>query len=118
MQDDWKIFIEKTDKFQLTDRSQMILKCAQVAHQHGFSVFGIRNKTTCLGTVHAPFTYMRYGRSTNCHNGTGGPGSMDVYSLDGNYMFSSLSHENIHCSFGLKFPFYGSPWVNEGKPNL
>ena len=58
--------------------------CALAARSRGIPVFGIRNSSECLGSVHAALTYMRYGPSNECYNGTGGPTAMDVYSLEGN----------------------------------
>ena len=59
--------------------------CALAARSRGNPVFGIRNSSECLGSVHAALTYMRYGPSNECYNGTGGPTAMDVYSLEGNH---------------------------------
>ena len=59
--------------------------CALAARSRGIPVFGIRNSSECLGSVHAALTYMRYGPSNECYNGTGGPTAMDVYSLEGKY---------------------------------
>ena len=51
-------------------------------------MFGMRSNSLCVGSVHAALIYMRYGPSTACYNGTGGPSAMDMYGLDGiNIMF-------------------------------
>lgn len=67
----------------LNDRVSLVHQCAKAAASHGISVFGIKKNSVCVGSVHASFTYMRYGPSAACYNGTGGPRSMDVYSLEG-----------------------------------
>lgn len=67
----------------LKDQSSPLHKCARAAVLRGLPVFGIRNSSACVGSVHASLIYMRYGLSTQCYNGTGGPRSMDVYSMDG-----------------------------------
>lgn len=67
----------------LNDRVSLVHQCAKAAASHGISVFGIKKNSVCVGSVHASFIYMRYGPSAACYNGTGGPRSMDVYSLEG-----------------------------------
>lgn len=61
----------------------LLRRCVTAALLSGVPVFGIRNNSVCVGSVHAALIYMRYGPSTKCYNGTGGPGTMDVYGLDG-----------------------------------
>ena len=60
------------------------------AVERGFPMFGIRNNSVCVGSVHASLTYMRYGPSTQCYNGTGGPTSMDFYGLDGTVIVNHI----------------------------
>ena len=61
----------------------LLHRCAKAALLSGIPVFGIRNNSVCVGSVHAALIYMRYGPSTSCYNGTGGPSTMDVYGLEG-----------------------------------
>lgn len=79
-----KSFLPKIGSLSPKDHASSLYKCAKAAVSNGIPVFGIRNNSACVGSVHASLNYMRYGPSTRCYNGTGGPRSMDVYSLDGN----------------------------------
>lgn len=63
--------------------TSLLHRCANAALLSGIAVFGITNNSVCVGSVHASLIYMRYGPSTACYNGTGGPSTMDVYGLDG-----------------------------------
>ena len=63
--------------------TSLLHRCANAARLSGIPVFGITNNSVCVGSVHASLIYMRYGPSTACYNGTGGPSTMDVYGLDG-----------------------------------
>lgn len=63
--------------------ASLLHQCAKAVLLSGVPVFGIRNNSVCVGSVHAALIYMRYGPSTKCYNGTGGPSAMDVYGLDG-----------------------------------
>ena len=67
------------------DQTLTVQRCAKAARLRGFPVFGIRNNSVCVGSVHAALTYMRFGFSYKCYNGTGGPRTMDVYGLDGKH---------------------------------
>ncbi|KAM7444729.1 hypothetical protein ABFA07_006816 [Porites harrisoni] len=73
--------------------------CALAARSRGIPVFGIRNSSECLGSVHAALTYMRYGPSNECYNGTGGPTAMDVYSLEGNEHHLRVNEEQEKRNF-------------------
>ena len=64
-------------------KTSLLHRCANAALLSGIPVFGISNNSVCVGSVHASLIYMRYGASTACYNGTGGPSTMDVYGLDG-----------------------------------
>jgi len=83
IKDDGLSFLPQIKRLRLKDRLSQIDQCAKSAIERGFPVFGIRNNSVCVGSVHASLTYMRYGPSTQCYNGTGGPTSMDFYDLDG-----------------------------------
>ena len=65
----------------------LLRQCSKAAFLNGFPVFGVTNNSVCVGSVYGVLTYMRSGPSTKCHNGTGGPNAMDVYSLDGKRTF-------------------------------
>lgn len=49
----------------------LLRRCVTAALLSGVPVFGIRNNSVCVGSVHAALIYMRYGPSTKCYNGTG-----------------------------------------------
>ncbi|XP_074611783.1 uncharacterized protein LOC141866214 isoform X2 [Acropora palmata] len=93
IKDDGLSFLPQIKRLRLKDRLSQIDQCAKSAIERGFPVFGIRNNSVCVGSVHASLTYMRYGPSTQCYNGTGGPTSMDFYDLDGNSPYHNTADE-------------------------
>eukprot|EP00794_Sanderia_malayensis_P007256 gene7256-8064_t len=62
-------------------RENAILKCAVVAKQRGFKVFGIQDGGWCAGSLNGHETYYQYGRTNNCVYGKGGMLSFDVYAI-------------------------------------
>ncbi|XP_029184845.2 endo-1,4-beta-xylanase 3-like isoform X1 [Acropora millepora] len=91
--DDDLSFLPQIKRLRLKDRLSQIDQCAKSAIERGIPVFGIRNNSVCVGSVHASFTYTRYGPSTQCYNGTGGPTSVDVYGFDGNSPYHNTADE-------------------------
>jgi len=100
----WKLNAKNADENALADLNDdspisdyppntesLVSKCAKLAKKHGYSYFGIRNHFQCVSGVHAGFTYYKYGLSSNCSDGTGGPGAMDVYSLEGKMIRRSIN---------------------------
>lgn len=80
----------QTDEYQHHSQSptrlhNIISECAQRAKAYGYSFFGIRDHHHCVSDPHAGLTYSKYGPSSLCRNGTGGPGAMNVYSFDGKF---------------------------------
>ncbi|XP_031553942.1 endo-1,4-beta-xylanase 1-like, partial [Actinia tenebrosa] len=61
----------------------IVSECAQRAKVYGYSYFGVRDHHHCVSDPHAGLTYSKYGPSSLCRNGTGGPGAIDVYSFEG-----------------------------------
>ena len=88
-------FLPEIGFLSLNDQSSPLHKCARAAALRGIPVFGIKNNSVCVGSVHALLTYMRYGRSTQCYNGIGGPRSMDVYSMDGKAACSRSKNKGL-----------------------
>jgi len=56
-------------------------KCAKLAKQLGYSVFGSQYGGQCFASHNAQNTYNKYGRANNCSNGTGGGWANNVYQL-------------------------------------
>ena len=81
------LFINSTDQMSVSAVSPIktLIGCIQKARHQGYSVFGIFNHSSCVGGAHAKMTYTKYGRSSHCRNGTGGPEENSVYSLEGNW---------------------------------
>ena len=56
-------------------------KCAQLAKRLGYSVFGSQYGGQCFTSSNAQNTYNKYGRASNCYNGTGGGWANNVYKI-------------------------------------
>lgn len=65
----------------------IVSECAQKTKSYGYSVFGVRDHHQCVSDPHAGHTYSKYGPSSLCRNGTGGPGAINVYSLEGKIVY-------------------------------
>ncbi|XP_057294387.1 uncharacterized protein LOC130622945 isoform X2 [Hydractinia symbiolongicarpus] len=61
-------------------RSNAVKKCAQVAIDHGYSIFGVQNGGQCFSAPDGEKTYNMYGPSNLCRDGKGGKWSTDIYS--------------------------------------
>ena len=61
--------------------SNLLQDCKQAAAFRGYTVFGIQNGVECWSGPNAPSTYSKYGSSTACSNGLGGPWANDVYQI-------------------------------------
>ena len=66
-----------------------IVKCAAVAKKRGYRAFAVQHQGWCATGPRAHVTYRKYGRSTKCRNGKGGPWANDVYFLSGMYLRKS-----------------------------
>ena len=66
-----------------------IVKCAAVAKKRGYRAFAVQHQGWCATGPRAHVTYRKYGRSTKCRNGKGGPWANDVYFLSGIYLRKS-----------------------------
>ncbi len=69
-------------------REDAILKCALVARQRGFKIFGVQDGGWCAGSLTGHFTYSRYGLTNNCVYGKGGMLSFDIYALKREYLYA------------------------------
>jgi hypothetical protein len=58
-----------------------LIDCKNEAAFRGYTVFGIQNGIECWSGPNAPNTYNKYGISTACKNGEGGPWANDVYRI-------------------------------------
>lgn len=63
-------------------RKDAINKCAVVAKERGFTVFGIQDGGWCAMSRYGHHTYNKYGKMDNCMNGKGGMLSFDIYSIN------------------------------------
>ncbi|XP_065058300.1 fibrillin-1-like isoform X6 [Rhopilema esculentum] len=83
--------IEKTHPL-LTDnfltRENAILKCALVAKERGYKVFGIQDGGWCATSGNAHTKFKKYGKAFNCVSGKGGMLSFDIYQI--NDFFSGI----------------------------
>ncbi|XP_068725993.1 uncharacterized protein [Montipora capricornis] len=111
-------FLPKLGPLRLKDKISLIDQCAKAAVVRKIPVFGIRNNSMCVGSVHASFTYMRHGPSTQCYNGTGGPRSIDVYSLDGNTPRHNLAEGEEGEKRNFIYDLYTSSYSVEKFPPL
>ena len=66
---------------QLPRKNNLLQDCKEAAAFRGYTVFGIQNGVECWSGPDAPSTYDKYGPSTACRNGLGGPWANDVYKI-------------------------------------
>merc|ERR1719447_2230956 len=59
-------------------RKDAINKCFKAALKKGMKVFAVQNGGWCAASK-STTTYKKYGKSTGCKNGKGGPERSDVY---------------------------------------
>jgi hypothetical protein len=62
-------------------RVTSVKECQERAVREGNTVFAMQAKNECFTDSNAENTYKKYGISTKCRNGVGGPWSLDVYKL-------------------------------------
>ena len=72
-------------------RSGALKKCALFTLMKGFKVFGVQHQGWCATGPRAHVTYRKYGPSTRCRNGKGGPLANDVYRVYGKTLFHLVS---------------------------
>ena len=65
-------------------RINAIEKCAAEAVKQGYNIIGLQNGGWCASGPRAHRTFAKYGRSSKCKNGKGGPWANDVYRIVGN----------------------------------
>ena len=66
-------------------RENAISKCATVAKEKGYKVFGIQDGGWCATSTNGHLTFNRYGKADNCVNGKGGMLAFDVYAINCKY---------------------------------
>ena len=64
-------------------RKDAIRRCALVALRFGYRAFAVQHQGWCATGPRAHLTYRKYGRSSRCRNGKGGPWANDVYAVTG-----------------------------------
>ena len=69
------------------ERKQAVDKCAKVARNRGFLVFGVRDGGQCFSNKQAERNYENHGTIDDCTNGEGGPLGFDVYQLGSSKIF-------------------------------
>ena len=65
-----------------TRRSRQVRKCYEAALSLGYDIFAVQDGGQCFGTTNAANTYNKYGQSSKCYGGTGGPMANDVYRIN------------------------------------
>ena len=63
-------------------RSREVEKCYLAALSLGFNTFAVQDGGQCFSSADAATTYNKYGKSTKCYGGTGGPLANDVYRIN------------------------------------
>ena len=66
-------------------RPNAIARCASEALKRGYRVMGIQHGGWCASGPRAQLTYAKYGKSSKCKNGKGGPWANDVYRISGEF---------------------------------
>ena len=65
-------------------RKDPIAKCAVAAMRKGYSMFAVQHGGWCAGSIIAPYTFNKYGRSSACKpDDEGGPLANQVYVIKG-----------------------------------
>ena len=64
-------------------RADATVRCGLVAMRFGYRVFAVQHQGQCFTGPRAHLTYRKYGRSSKCKNGKGGPWANDVYRVNG-----------------------------------
>ena len=59
----------------------LIEDCHNFAQSNGWTVFGAEYQRECFTSADAESTYQKHGQATNCRDGTGTAGAMDVYRI-------------------------------------
>ena len=67
--------------FHSVDASKSIEKCKKIAFSEGYEVFGVQATGQCHTGPRAHLTYNKYGESSSCVNGQGGPWANTVYRI-------------------------------------
>ena len=81
-------------------RADAILRCGLVAKRFGYRVFAVQHQGWCATGPRAHLTYRKYGRSSKCRNGKGGPWANDVYRVYGKENKPDvLNHELALCNW-------------------
>ncbi len=84
--------------------SSLLEDCKQEAAFRGYTVFGIQNGVECWSGPNAANTYDKYGTSTACTNGLGGPWANDVYRITIgklNYAIQLMDDSSYRLNFDL-----------------
>ena len=63
-------------------RSKEVEKCYRAALSLGYDTFAVQDGGQCFSSANAATTYNKYGQSTKCYGGTGGPMANDVYRIN------------------------------------
>ena len=72
---------------------------AHQARKRGYKVFAVQNGGECFLRPRTKITYNKYGRSTKCRGGKGGPWANDVYKLIIKRMRQNSIDSHLHASF-------------------
>ena len=80
----------------LPSTNPLFESCNRAAAFRGYTVFGIQNGVECWSGPNAADDYNKYGTSTKCRNGLGGPWANDVYRVTiGKVLNSFISFKHI-----------------------
>ena len=64
------------------NRDNPVEKCYKAALSNGYRVFALQDGGQCMGSPTAESDYKKYGESTACSGGKGGPLANDVYQIN------------------------------------
>ena len=95
-------------------RIDAILKCAFVALRFGFKVLAVQHQGWCATGPRAHLTYRKYGRSSRCKNGKGGPWANDVYVISGEWDFLNKDvtrHDDMACVCSRRGHCLANSWT-------
>lgn len=91
-----ELLADLTGEVDWYDPSKVIKKCARLASEKGYTVFGIQSIGHCRSGKNAAETYNSDGKSPGCHGGLGGKGENLVFKIIPQSRFQTCYQNQEH----------------------
>jgi hypothetical protein len=76
-------------------RNDPVHKCFLAAEKLGYKMFGVQDNGMCVSSEDAQFKYSKFGTSTACIDGKGGPLANDIYRISQKTKQSSVQENYV-----------------------